>query len=165
MKYKLTLSKVKELKDKLENGIYSDNKDIQKWNSIKAKEKREIDIKTIRILKDKKSQLLVEIYLLLQEANLKSSPEDTKPNAYYIKQLSEFKREKEMLMSLNTTDGLVKDKSRTIKHEAFIKSSEVTENLRYLESKIQKIEQKLNLFNNTQTITIDIDSDLEYLLK
>lgn len=154
---KLKLTKATKLKTALERSIDKDNQVIEEKNSIIEGNSREVDIDEIEKLKDVKSEFLITLNLLIQEANLKKGKGEKYSNAYYIKKLSELQRELSHLMKIPTKDGVQIENKQKIKYESVLKFSDITERTRQIEKEIEVIKTKLSKFNETNEISVTYD--------
>jgi len=165
---KIKLSKATRLKSELERSIEKDNELIEEWNSIPENNKREVDIDAIEEIKDIKSEFLIELNIIIQEANFKKAKGEKRPNAYCIKKLSELQRERKHLQLIKTTDGqqqvavteTSKKKNTFIKYTAHLKFSDVISRVKKIDSEIQALKNKLSNFNDQTEITIKVDNQL-----
>jgi hypothetical protein len=154
---KLKLTKATKLKTALERSIDKDNQIIEDKNSIIEGNSREVDIDEIEKLKDIKSEFLISLNLLIQEANLKKGKGEKYSNAYYIKKLSELQRELSHLMKIPTKDGVQIENKQKIKYESVLKFSDITERTKQIEKEIEVIKTKLSKFNETNEISVTYD--------
>lgn len=162
----ITLEQARKLKDELENSIKSDNTDIQKYNCILKNEDSSINVRYVENLKDKKSQLLLEVYEIMQEINskrIKGKEFNNRSVAYYVKLRGEFMREKQHLNLLPTIEQL--DGKKKSKYTNIVNNEEITLRTRKVTSEINAIDEKLTKFNNSQIVKINVDSELQYILK
>ena len=169
MKEKLQLNRILKIKEDLEESIKRDDLTIQKSNSIIVGNERDVDVREVLKLREKRENQLVTLKLAIQEANMMyhKDPEkghDTYPNFYYIYTLSNIKRGKAFYMKLNTTNGLKEGGKGTINYNAEITQDEVSRKLRDLDQKIQEIEIKLANFNHNTEIEVVLDDELKLLV-
>jgi hypothetical protein len=159
MQKKLLLNKILKIKEDLEESIRRDDYLIQGSNSIIAENKRDIDIREVEKLRDKKEDQLVELKLIIQEANMKKH-RDGNSNFYYVYVLSNLKRLKGLYIRLNTTNGLKESKKGTINYSAEITADESNKKILEINKKIQDIEIKLATFNQNTEVKVSLDPDL-----
>jgi len=138
-----TLDKVKTLKDGLENAIIDSNIKIQKFNTIKE-EDRPYNLLKIEKYKEDVSKLLLKIHVQQQIENTKSLFGDYSNN-YYIRLLSQMNMERSHLNKIQTTDN------------SFISTSSITDRIKHLISEKTKIVKKMDDFNKSHKITIEVD--------
>jgi len=164
---KIKLNKATKLKKFLEQDIREDNDLVNKWNQIIKGNTREVDIKQIEELKNVKSEFLINLHLVITVANLKKGKDEEYSNAYYIKKLSELQQQKKFMMMLRTANGkqLSDDKKTTIEYDSLITSSEVTNQIKYLNKEIDNLQNKLTAFNESSTVSITYDPLLKELIE
>jgi len=165
---KIKLSKATRLKNELERNIEKDNEIIEKWNSIIEGNIREVDIDNIEENKDIKSEFLIELNIIIQEANFKKAKGEKRPNAYHIKKLSELQKERKHLQMIETTDGQQKinisdtsnKKGTYVKYNAHLKFIDILNRTKKIDTEIQALKNKLSNFNEQFEITLKIDTSL-----
>jgi cell division protein FtsB len=170
MKKTIKLNRATALKENLEKGassIKEDNIIISRNNSIISDETREINIADVEQVKQVKSNLLCNIHEAIQEVNLKKLCRSERSNAYYIKKLSEIKRQIQHWGKLNTTHGkqTIGTKSNVVQYDAHFKALEVNAELKKLQKEESDIEEKIKKFNESNSITIVINDDEKKLLE
>lgn len=171
MKKTIKLNRATALKENLEKGassIKEDNIIISRNNSIISDETREINIAEVEQVKQVKSNLLCNIHEAIQEVNLKKLCRSERSNAYYIKKLSEIKRQIQHWGKLNTTHGkqtIGTAKSHVVQYDAYYKALEVNAELKKLQKEESDIEEKIKKFNESNSITIVINDDEKKLLE
>jgi cell division protein FtsB len=170
MKKTIKLNRATTLKENLEKGassIKEDNIIISRNNSIISDETREINIADVEQIKQIKSTLLCNIHEAIQEVNLKKICRSERSNAFYIKKLSEIKRQIQHWGKLNTTHGkqTIGTKSNVVKYDAHFKALEVNAELKKLQKEESDIEEKIKKFNESNSITIVINDDEKKLLE
>jgi hypothetical protein len=171
MKKTIKLNRATALKENLEKGassIKEDNIIISRNNSIISDETREINIADIEQIKQVKSNLLCNIHEAIQEINLKKLCRSERSNAYYIKKLSEIKRQIQHWGKLNTTHGkqtIGTTKSHVVQYDAYYKALDVNAKLRELQQEESQVEEKIKKFNDSNSITIVINDDEKKLLE
>jgi cell division protein FtsB len=170
MKKTIKLNRATALKENLEKGassIKEDNIIISRNNSIISDETREINIADVEQIKQVKSNLLCNIHEAIQEVNLKKLCRSERSNAYYIKKLSEIKRQIQHWGKLNTTHGkqTIGTKSNVVQYDAHFKALEVNAELKKLQKEESDIEEKIKKFNESNSITVVINDDEKKLLE
>jgi cell division protein FtsB len=171
MKKTIKLNRATALKENLEKGassIKEDNIIISRNNSIISDETREINIAEVEQVKQVKSNLLCNIHEAIQEVNLKKLCRSERSNAYYIKKLSEIKRQIQHWGKLSTTHGkqtIGTAKSHVVQYDAYYKALEVNAELKKLQKEESDIEEKIKKFNESNSITIVINDDEKKLLE
>jgi cell division protein FtsB len=170
MKKTIKLNRATALKENLEKGassIKEDNIIISRNNSIISDETREINIAEVEQVKQVKSNLLCNIHEAIQEVNLKKLCRSERSNAFYIKKLSEIKRQIQHWGKLNTTHGkqTIGTKSNVVQYDAHFKALEVNAELKKLQKEESDIEEKIKKFNESNSITIVINDDEKKLLE
>jgi cell division protein FtsB len=170
MKKTIKLNRATALKENLEKGassIKEDNIIISRNNSIISDETREINIADVEQVKQVKSNLLCNIHEAIQEVNLKKLCRSERSNAYYIKKLSEIKRQIQHWGKLNTTHGkqTIGTKSNVVQYDAHFKALEVNAELKKLQKEESDIEEKIKKFNESNSITIVINDYEKKLLE
>jgi cell division protein FtsB len=170
MKKTIKLNRATALKENLEKGassIKEDNIIISRNNSIISDETREINIAEVEQIKQVKSNLLCNIHEAIQEVNLKKLCRSERSNAYYIKKLSEIKRQIQHWGKLNTAHGkqTIGTKSNVVQYDAHFKALEVNAELKKLQKEESDIEEKIKKFNESNSITVVINDDEKKLLE
>ena len=170
MKKTIKLNRATALKENLEKGassIKEDNIIISRNNSIISDETREINIADVEQVKQVKSNLLCNIHEAIQEVNLKKLSRSERSNAFYIKKLSEIKRQIQHWGKLNTTHGkqTIGTKSNVVQYDAHFKALEVNAELKKLQKEESDIEEKIKKFNESNSITVVINDDEKKLLE
>lgn len=160
-KIKLKLNKAVRLKNALEKSIDEDNILIQQNNSIIEGNSRSVDINEVELLKDLKSELIINLNLIIQEANFKKTKGEDYSNAYYVKKLSEIKRELLHLNRIPTDNGKVVVDKQQIKYEAVLKQQDITSRIKELNKEKEVIQNKLSKFNENIDITFQYDEKLK----
>jgi protein associated with RNAse G/E len=171
MKKTLKLDQATTLKSQLEKGnfisIDKDNKIIEKNNTTVIGGNEEINIQEIEQKKEMKSELLILLYLAITAANLKKSKNDKNCNAYYIKKLSEFEREKIHLNDIEKEDSKKKETigKKIAKFFTFIKPKDILKRRNSIEKNITELKEKISNFNKETNISIDITKEMNDFLK
>ena len=172
MKKTIKLNRATALKENLEKGassIKEDNIIISRNNSIISDETREINIADVEQIKQVKSNLLCNIHEAIQEVNLKKLCRSERSNAYYIKKLSEIKRQIQHWGKLPTIHGKQTigptTKSHVVQYDAYYKALEVNAELKKLQKEESDIEEKIKKFNESNSITVVINDDEKKLLE
>lgn len=159
----LNLQKATELKEKLENSgsfsISSDDEIIEICNTIEEGEEREFDLEEVEKNKEIKSDLLDILYLEIQRANLKKLKNDKKENAYYIKRLSQLKKEKYHLEKVNK-EYLKKKETKKLKLSCYITPKDIRKRIQKIDRDMEEIKKKISKFNKETTISIEITPEM-----
>lgn len=158
----LNLVKGKELKDALELGVESINKEMQK-NITNSK----IDISLSEDLKWNISNLLIEVYRKVQKANLgKIKFFSSETNIDTIKKLSEIQRE---LKHLNELSKKLSEKKINNKKDKpsnlYITNEGITKRIKILQKQIDVLQNSLSKFNKKNKISIKRTKKINLILE
>lgn len=145
MKTKLRLDTVLKIKEDLERDIGELQKDITKYNETEKK------VDALLGTLHKKMDQLIEIKESIQEAN-KGKHKDGKTNNYYIYHLSNLKNRKILYSQLGS-----RSKSAQISVE------DANKIIRETDEEMDKVRNKLTLYNTSKTITVKVDESLGLL--
>jgi hypothetical protein len=158
----LDLTKAREFKDNLENIIEIINKEIQAKN---IDEKTNIDI--LEDLKWKASNLLIDINVKMQKANIKKiSLLDPISNAHTIKKLSELQRELKHLNNIVLPIEQENKKKKKVSSlfKSHISKDDIDKRTRTLQQQIGLYQNRLKVFNQKNKITIKITKDIQEVI-
>jgi len=145
MKKKLRLDSVLLLRDKLKELIYETQKDIVKYNNTEIK----ID-KTLEKLKTLQEQFIVLKEAILEANKLKH--DDGHTNNHYIFELSNLKDDRSLYIKMNGTEP-----------NSQLDQKELTVRLKKLSTQQDAIRTRLQNFNTSKHVTVELDKSLNLL--
>ena len=145
MKKKLRLDTVLKIKDKLEEIIFATQKDIVRYNTSEIK----ID-KLLNKLKSLEKQFVI-LKTTVQKANTLEH-EDGKPNFDYIFELSNLKNFRTLLYKLNGNESTSQ-----------LDNKEITKRTKQIGAAQDIIRTKMENFNTSHFVTVELDESLNLL--
>jgi hypothetical protein len=156
---KIKLDQLLRIKTDLEDSIRKDENSMRKVNSRPKGEEDQIDFKETKRLYELKLEQLIEVKLVIAEANSRGNNDNNK-NIYA---LSNLNRRKAFLNSLNTFEGdrpTLKSAGKNIYFEAKLSYKKVEKELKEIEGRIRELETMLSDFNHKIEVTVELYSEL-----
>jgi hypothetical protein len=153
---KLKLDQLLRIKEDLEDSIRKDEGLMRRQNSRPSDEEVQIDFEETKRLYELKLKQLVDIKLVISNANMPV-------NNLNIYLLSNLNRQRVFLESLNTFEGertTLKSAGKNIKYTAKLSRKKVEEELKVIETQIRSFETKLSDFNHDTEVTVSLQTEL-----
>jgi len=163
---KIKLDALIRAKIDLEQSLKNDERLMKRYNSIQKDEKQSVDLKEMmRVYKLKLDQLL-HFKEAIRTGNNNVVKDSKYTNDYYIYLLSNYNREKALLLSMNTYEGVrpsFKNPSKKVAYVTQFTLSAIQEEVAKIEAEIRKIENILSEFNHSVEVSVLVYNELNIL--
>lgn len=155
--FKITLNEALQLKETIQDKLTRYQFIFRNENSVPSGRKRNYNLKKIAKEDEDLRQNIVTLKLLIQEANLLVSEDETHSISYYVFLLSERKRQINNLKAMPTIEGPLPIKDIIVKYECVFNNVDRDEWINKLNKEYREISNKLTKLNGQAIINLPFD--------